>query len=506
MKTKRRLYVQLGRLGDILNILPLCWRDYTTNGERPLLMVAEAFASILDGIGYIDPVIWHDDFKKIVPALAVAEKVATEHNAQLICTQIYGDELTSVESCSSFMRESWGRVPNAPAWGSLPLIFDRRDTVRELGVTQHLLSRSKGKPYVVVALNGNSSPFAHAHELTLYLRNQLGAEFDFVDISAFLAPRFFDVLGLLANAHCLVTVDSGALHLSPALPALPVIPFITREPSLWHGSPWRPQHIARFFYDEAPDCFNDVARAILNAKETNSRPKIWHVWSDYTPDGETARRMRLAHATWEAEWTYGNWRPCPFPESAQWRSSAELGDARPMPYVADLVDYVDAHGPKGADIIALTNADVCFTPGLTGWILDKVPRHGAAFTHRWDFQRLEKPLTNEAAVTRGKWYPGSDAFFFTVEWWEQHRHEFPAMVLGREHCDEVLRQLVKRYGGVEIRGAIYHERHPSFWEDEQQLTANPANRHNRKLARRWFLKNAYGPNDPAWWQLPVAPY
>lgn len=496
----------LGRAGDILNALPLMKRDFGATGERPLLMVQESFASLLEGVNYVETFPWCGRFEDVAGAYREAERIASLRGAQVVCPQIYGEGLACAESCSSFMRESWAQVPGAPAWGTLPLVFDNRDHDREAAVKAQLLARSGGKPYVLLALNGTSSPFAPAHELTRFLRHELGGEFDFIDVSAFMAPRFFDLLGVFAGAHALVTIDAGPLHLAHATPDLPVIAFITREPSLWHGSPWRPAHVGRFFYDEAPGCFPAVAGAVLHARARDARPKIWHVWSAYATTGETARRTDLARTTWATEGANGLWRACPFTANDHWRESSDVGDVHPMPYVADLIDHAAALGPRPNDIIAFTNADVCFTPGLTGWILDKVPRHGAAFTHRWDFARLNQPLASEAAVKRGAWYPGSDAFFFTAAWWRAHGAEYPPMILGREQCDEVLRQLVKRHGGVEIAGAIYHEKHESLWNSTGQHRDNKGNQHNRKLARQWFVKNGYGPNDPTWWKMPAKPY
>lgn len=501
----KRCYLQLGRAGDILNILPLCKRDFDDYGERPLLIVAEPFASLIEGVNYVECFPFEGRFEDVAGAYRFAENIAGKRGAQVVCAQIYGEGFACGELCSSFMRESWTQVPDAPPWGSLPLVFDNRDHDREEAVKAQLLARSSGKPYVLLALNGTSSPFAHAGELARFLRAELGADFDFIDISGFMAPRFFDLLGVFADAHALVTIDAGPLHLAHAVPSLPVVAFITREPSLWHGSPWRPAHVGRYFYDEAPGCFLRVASALRSARRDPS-PTIFHVWSEYTTSGETARRTDLALTTWAAEGANGFWRALPFRAEAQWRNSSDVGDPHPMPYVADLVDFVLAHNPRETDIIAVTNADVCFTPGLTGWVLDQVTRHGAAFTHRYDFTRLDQPLVNEAAVKRGRFYPGSDAYFFTVAWWRAHGSEYPAMILGREQCDEVLRQLVKRHGGVEIRGAIYHEKHESLWDSSAQHQTNAGNRHNRKLAREWFVRNGYGANDWKWWAMPAKPY
>lgn len=506
----RRIYVQLGRAGDILNVLPLCKRDADA-GRRPALMVAEQFASLLDGVTYVDPLIFRGPFEDVLAAHHEACDIAkrsTDGLRSVVCPQIYGRDLFVNEDCSSFLRQSWAQVPGSPPWGSLPLVFDRRDLTRERGVAKQLLQRATGKPYIVLALSGTSSPFPHGPDLNRYLRSKLGKEFDFVDVSGFVAPRFYDLLTVLNNAHAIVTVDSGVLHLAAAVPMTPVIAFITREPSLWHGSAWRPQHVARFFYDEAPACFRRVAN-VAQFPTLGQRRRILHVFSEYpagvlSPDDR--RRVVFAQDTWQDEYRLGGgWQRVPFdPRGAS--SSGDVGDPRPMPLVNDLILTAVARSDHPDDIIALTNSDICFTPGLTGWIYDTVSRHGAAFTHRFDFGRLEVKHRNEQETKRGAFYPGSDAFFFSVGWWNRHGHEYPLMYLGREQCDEVLRQLVKRHGGLEIDGAIYHEKHASYWESPEQRASNPGNQHNRRQARAWFVRNGYGPDDSRWWAIPKRPY
>ena len=43
-QNNRRLYLQLGRLGDIINILPAAHKHWQDTGERPYFMAAEEFA------------------------------------------------------------------------------------------------------------------------------------------------------------------------------------------------------------------------------------------------------------------------------------------------------------------------------------------------------------------------------------------------------------------------------------------------------------------------------
>jgi hypothetical protein len=496
---KPRLYIQLGRVGDILNVLPLCLRDFTQTGIRPVLMVAEPYAPLLDGVTYVEPLIWEGEFEDLDLAFAVAVKVAAERDLAVVPTQIYARRLWIEETCSSFLRDSWGRTPAAPPWGSLPLVFDRRDETRETHVKRQLLKRaSPGKPYIVLAMTGTSSPFPFYSELSAYLRNKLSKDFDLVDVSGYIAPRFFDLLTLLQGAHSLLAIDSAVLHLAAAVPKLPVVALITREPSPWHGSAWRPQQVARFFYDESPENCRDIANALI-ARDVTPR-RIFHVSTmAAAPDDETRRRVEFARATWARErMAYPQWVECPFEDEDAFRTSANLGDDRPMPFLSDVIE----HANKGTaqDVIAFTNSDVSFVPGISGWILDRMARQECAFTHRRDFARLTTELNSEAEAARGEWYAGSDAFFFTVGWWRRHRGELPDLVLGREQSDEVLRQLIKRHGGLEIPNAIYHEKHASFWEAEG--TRNAGNKHNRRLARRWFMRHGYGPNDWLWWALP----
>lgn len=506
---KNRLYIQLGRVGDILNILPLCKRDFDATGVRPLIMVAEAFASVLQRVGYVEPIIRPGRFEDVAGAYRDAEKIAASRNVSVICTQIYGEKLTSTEECSSFMRESWARVPDAPAWGSLPLVFDRRDLEAEANMRELLLGRIGGKPYVVVALSGTSSPFEHAAALSAHLRGTLHG-YAIVDVSGVVAPTIVDLLGVLEGARCIVTIDSAILHLAHAVPHVPVVAFITREPSKWHGSSWRPQQVGRFYYDEAPECFNDVSSAVVWARTPDARPRIYHAYThlEIGASEDTLRRNALAARTWEPEYAAGRWVPMPFGDGHLRRSSGDspICDEKPIPFMHDVINHACDAALDESDIIAWTNSDSCFVPGLTGHILDMVPRYGCAYTHRWDFHhKVREPLANEAQIRRGEWYPGTDAAFFTVKWWRQHRHEYPDMLVGREQNDEVLRQLIKARGGLEIPAAIYHEKHPSFWEHHGRRMNGHGNQYNHRLARRWFMKMGYRPFDPIWWQLEPEP-
>ena len=506
---KPRIYVQLGRAGDILNVLPLCRRDYMATGVKPQLMVCTEYLSLLEGCSYVEGIGFPGPFEDVARATMAAERMALASGREMVCTQIYGHGLYCAQLCWSFMRESWACVPDAPPWGSLPLVFDKRDRDREASVKAQLLRQVKapGHPYIVLAIEGTSSPFPHGQELKRELcRRAEGVGVGVVDVSGFMASRFFDLIGLLEGATALVTIDSGLLHLAPAVPTLPVVALVTREPDTWHGSPWRPQQVARFFYDQFPEVMKEVAEAAVFGepllRHRSEHQTINHVWAHFgqrSISEATRRRMSLARSTWnnEAQAT-GLWRDREFKQEESRRNSSSVGDTAPLPYIRDMIEYVLNFDPQG--IVALTNSDVCFVPGITGQILDRVEHDGACYTHRFDFNRIDAPCMTETACPRGEWYPGSDAFFFSAEWWRNHGWEFGDFILGREQWDEVLRQLVKRHGGRCIPRSIYHEAHDSQWLIDRG--GNNGNIHNRRLARQWFLRTGYAPDDPDWWRIP----
>lgn len=490
------LFLQTGRAGDILNALPLAQRHMLKTGERPLFMVAKAYAELLEGVSYVQPVIFEGEFTDTLAAIFKARQLTSN----VVVSQIYGKAISNREMCTSFARESWAAANSDVPWGTLPLLIDKRDTAREAALLAKHWPRVAG-PVVLTALRGTSSPFPFARDFAANLPRMLGKEFTVVDISGVKAERFYDLLGLFDRAACLVTIDTGHLHLAHASD-VPVVALITRSPSRWHGSPWRPNHAGRFYYDEFPAVMSGAVAAIKAAVASAERPRLVHTWADWRrdwPDAETCRRMDVAEASWAMEYAAapGYWRPAKFNIAA--RDSTHVGDTMPIPFLKDVLEHAASFCRTDSDVIAFTNSDVCFAPGITGHVLEHMTRNGCAFTHRWDFDRLYSPFATEGMVRKGKFYPGSDAFFFTRAWWREHGWEYPDMLLGREKNDEVLRQLIKLHGGEEIEACIYHEKHRSFWEARENFESNRGNIYNRQLATKWFINTGLTENDFIWW-------
>lgn len=504
---QRKLFLQLGRLGDIINVLPLAQKHFQTTGEVPLFMVAQEFASILEGVSYVEPVIFPGNFIETPRALLRASQLTTN----ITCTQIYGQGISSLRACSSFARESWYKSGAMFRWGSLPLEFDRRSSARERALLDTTLAGHHG-PFVLVALEGKSSPFPWRKKLLDIIKWSLrGTDLDLakvVDLSEVKADRFYDLLGLYDRAEFLITIDTGHLHLSRAS-AVPVISLITREPNEWHGSAWMPQDIASVYYDEFSggsgkgwEMMGRILRQVATRKTPN--PTIIHATTNQPvrfQSDETKRRLKVAAESWRYEYDFGHrWKTSYVDQERQVRSAIDLGETNPLSFVKDVIEQAAARARPG-DYIALTNGDVCFVPGLTGKVLEVLNRYPAAYTHRWDFERLEAPFIHDGEIREGDFYPGSDAFFFRVEWIMSKLEKLGDYVFGREYWDQGLRQLIKYEGGIEIRNAIYHEKHASDWEKPENRKTLAGNVHNEREFRRWLEEMSLKENDHEYWQV-----
>ncbi|MBS0328232.1 MAG: hypothetical protein JSR30_00135 [Proteobacteria bacterium] len=493
MKTPR-IYVQLGRLGDILNILPLCKRYQDTTGETPYLMVAAEFAGILDGVSYVKRIIWPGPWDVPFPAVFQARKLTSD----VVLCQIHGAGIVTRHQCDSFARESWHAAQADVPWGSLPLVIDRRDRDREAKLLRSLSigpENEYGTTIVLFAGQGNSSPFPFAKDVLANLKGWEGSDGRVIDLSEVRAERFHDLLGLFERASCLVTIDTAHLHLAAAVPRLPVVAFVTRDPDTWHGTPWRPNEAARYYYDEAPSIIQQLKFDVCFPD--SRRPQIIHAWCDWRdvpPGPEAARRAKTAQASWKSEYATGRWIAAELTQADSKRTGKDIGDPHPVPYIHDIMDHGAAHAKSEDDIICFSNADVGFTPGLTGRILTVMRRHEAVWTHRRDFKRIDAPFVSEAEVKHGDWYPGTDLIACTVRWWNAHKRELGDYLAGREYWDEAFRQLIKYHGGAYIEHACWHEWHGSFWCGEKRWEL-AGNVHNFRLRAEWFGRTGFVPED-----------
>jgi len=261
-------YIQLGKIGDVLNLLPLLCEDALA-GQKPSLMVCKEFSDVLTGCSYVNPIIFGGQLFQIATAIAQAKTMTNDIKVcqvlgprREVLEHVYKMQGVKETVTDSFQQESWRLAGRKQSdWERQPpLIFDLRDKEREYAlVTKYV---GKRKPTILVNLQGKSSPFPYADLLAELIRLKLTKQFKIVDLSEIQATHFYDLLGLYDKAHCLISVDTATLHLAHASPNLPVIALTKDTPNYWHGSAWRPQHVCYIRYQDFPSRWRDLFEVI----------------------------------------------------------------------------------------------------------------------------------------------------------------------------------------------------------------------------------------------------
>lgn len=444
-----KLYIQLGQAGDILNILPLLYADHQ-KGEPSSLMVAREFAPLLKGCSYLTPIVFDGEVFELQRAIEQASQY-TAH--QLIVSQVNGPESAIKDAyhrvgqehaiTDSFAKESWHLAQRLHDWKrQLPLVFDRRSPEREAKLLADL--PQKKKPLLLVAADGVSAPFPFKRLLLTLLQLKYGKAFNIVELPQ--AERLYDLLGLYEKAHCVIAVDSAPLHLAYAIKTLPVVALINDDPSLWHGSPWRPNHVFHCRYQDFPNRVSEMFKAIDEIgsscgsvfNSTLLSPKIIHVYNRYEPVAPDAEK------SWRIEYTEG-WVSCGIERGATGRDShfSPIKDSERFPFLKDVLRLACLRA-EPQDIICLTKPDTIFSASLSESLRLTQP----CFAHR----------TILGKSNCHSYHSSIDLFAFTKDWWQTHQNEMPDLIMGRDiYWPRVLSELIKLYGGQELPFCVYQK-------------------------------------------------
>lgn len=416
----KNLYVQLARLGDQLNLLPLLWRD-AQQGARSALMVQEQYAPHLEN-SYCDILPWQGSSHDIHGALQEAMKVGKP-----LCTQVLGPpdtvrkytyEPAGLQNavCTSFQKEAWRVAGRLGEWDDcLPLILDRRNPERE----DRLLSdQANWKKIILVSADGISSPFPFKPLLMELLRV---LHMHIVDLSTVKPERFFDLLALYERAHCLVAIDSAPLHLAWAVPRLPVVALTNDKPILWAGASWRPNHIFHCRYGDFPYRAAEMIAAIrAPQKRVTPEPMIYHVWNAYEENCDTP----------------AGWIRTPIELGACGRDSySQLKDPKRFPFLRDSL-RMGLQRARGQDWVCLTKPKLTFDLNVTETLMD----HDAAFAYR----------------ISDTYSPIGDLFCARKDWWKRALPDIPDFVLGKDpHWTIALVALFQKRGAVNVTGCCF---------------------------------------------------
>ena len=154
---KQKTYIMLGRAGDIINLLPVTHYEFKKSGIKPNYVIAKNYYKMLKGLSYVNPVPFDVDFKDINIALYRAKTQFPD--TQIFNCAVFGKGFRINKECNSFLREAWTNSRCPRAFGTLPLIFDNRNPVREKKLIDKLIGNDDKRPILLTALRGNSSPY-----------------------------------------------------------------------------------------------------------------------------------------------------------------------------------------------------------------------------------------------------------------------------------------------------------------------------------------------------------
>lgn len=215
-------------------------------------------------------------------------------------------------------------------------------------------------------------------------------------------------------------------------------------------------------------------------------PKIIWAYDSYRPtDAEALARNEFAHLTWEYHFEQGDVLNCPTGVDSLGRSSADLGDDRPVPFFKDVINHGMAIA-QPEDVVAYCNSDIVVSSRMPETILDHIKQHGISLGWRRslkpEYGRMYKTFKN------CKKDGGIDLICFTPQWWSEHSKNLPDMLIGREAFDWVLWKYALGVHGHSIfmEDIIGHEPHQSFWKVNRKT--NKGQMHNRALAKIFFAR------------------
>lgn len=463
---RQSIVVCLGRFGDIINALPIAY-DLSLKGPKPKFIVSKEFWTILEGVSYVNPVVWDIPYS----SLKIAINRLRDQGHDVYIAQSYKNP-DSRRLTDSYQKESWRTAGYLDKFGKIPLVFDKRSMEREAALIAKY--NPQDKPLILFSGSGVSSPFSSGPELLVRIKTVF-ADCEIVDLSTVTCDRIYDLVGLIESANCLVTIDTAHLHLAAAT-TTPVVALVNNG---WYGSVPCCNAKRIFRYASAP--VEDIIQAIAETTCLFRSPftDVYHMAWLHGSDERTER----AQISWGAMQRLGMKFVNPYEANVR-LASKEINDPRALPYLKDMLEYA-MHKSGEDDVIIWANDDIALHHDIYHWAKNSVPSYGAISMRR-----------NEPG------HPGRDLFAFTNWWLKKHWKEFPDYIMGASDFDLGLAAMIRNKSQAngftstlenmkidlwpadsEARYAL-HEPHKGAWVTNR-LSEVPSVVHNRKEFMGW---------------------
>ena len=498
----RRAFLLLGRLGDIVNFLPVA-RDLAIKDGQPVVMlVSRGMEGVLEGVSYVQAVVLD-----VEPMdRNEGERIARGMFDNVTVVQVAGRGISADRIEESYNRDSWRLAGYANRWhdATLKTVFDRRHYPRERDLIQRIMPDTDRPVILLNCRSGYSSPFVGWQSFQEALIERWSDQVRFIDVGDLRCERFQDLLGVMELAAGMVTIDTATLHLASAcgIPVMHLAPNLGR----WRATTPRCHTLLSFVQDEWQKRIDSIHATIGHMVKRCGQRKIVHVCEYHEPEGERAKR---AQTTWPANWNTVRY-------SRYVRSAREIGDRRDLPYLKDVLRFGMAT-LNGDEILVLTNDDTSIHVSCDAEIRRIMRRSVAASSRRVDFsgdpvEWCLRPV--EEIQLFDERHIGRDLFAFQVDWLRRHLDMIPDMILGAPDWDLCMAAIVRMVAGSEWSigdspnadprcelepGYVLHERHHAVWMDSDGK--DPSSQHNRKLLRQWTVDHLIGRDQDSLWRM-----
>jgi predicted GH43/DUF377 family glycosyl hydrolase len=249
-------FIQLGKIGDIVSILPVVESEYIITGEKPKLLVASEYAHVLQGLDYVEPVIFSGGWGDLSAAVRVAKG---QHTAVKVA-QTHARDFPIERKHPSFQYDQWARCGALKDWGMLPLNYPSANTT------------IPKQPFILLGDKSESSPFA-VENLAQALTNEFPSH-QIVRLSNVSVSRLAELVELYDAADLIITIDTAHLHLSQAS-STPVIALATDSPGRWRGSAHHPRFALHLRYSDVPHRTKQLFHVAKMAVNKSSKPHLF---------------------------------------------------------------------------------------------------------------------------------------------------------------------------------------------------------------------------------------
>ena len=429
-------FVCLGRYGDIMNALPLARLHFNQSSCKPHFMVAREFESILEGCGYLNPVVFQGHSSELKRAMMEAQSSFRN----VVRCQVFGWKDGDSQEGKCYNHQAWSASNSGYLWADqdVSLVFDKRDKVRERKLVDESIERLPLPVMAVSLTKGNSSPFKDGEQMLSKVREEFGKDWNIVDLSSITAERIYDMLGILEQASMLITTDTSFIHLAAAVPHLPV--YLLSQDHPWSRTEPRCKCVGRTVYSQWRKVWRELVAAVAEAVKF----KVYHTFEVH----KTNERARRAQCTWPVLWNGFGWIPAPLTEPYP-RDARKIGDDKALPFIKDIwMEGLKVAGDN--DIVFFCNDDIILLPGTHNEILRTLSRVPAALFSRRDIEKfceIDRQVTFEKHCHFGR-----DILVARAWWLRKHWEQIPDFVIGRSDWDTCMTCLIRNDLGCLITG------------------------------------------------------